>query len=77
MLTEAAFMTLITRKCAVCHALNPQNGGRAPNGLTLETPAEVREHLAAIRQVVRSGRMPLGNSSLSAEEKSQLLSWEP
>jgi uncharacterized membrane protein len=70
-------MTLITRKCAVCHSLSPQNGGSPPNGLTLETLAEVRTHLTAIRQVVRSGRMPLGNISLSAEEKNQLLSWEP
>jgi len=67
--------TIVTQRCAPCHATRPSQPGfnAPPNGLVFETLIEVRNHAAEVAQQLNSRAMPLGNlTGMTDEERAQL-----
>ena len=77
--SDAEAFVLVKKHCTVCHAEKPTQPGfvAAPNGLLLETPQQVLQRLADIKQrAVLTESMPLGNmSAMSNEERLMLGGW--
>ena len=72
-------MTIVEQRCTVCHAQEPSYQGfdAPPNGIVLETPAQVRRWSASVlQQSVDSHAMPIGNvTQMQPEERELLARW--
>lgn len=70
---------IVEARCVACHAEKPRQEGIAvaPKGVVLETPAQIAQHAAAIRQqAVASRAMPLGNlTNMTDDERARLGAW--
>jgi uncharacterized membrane protein len=70
---------IVETRCVTCHAEKPRQEGIAvaPKGVVLETPAQIAQHAAAIRQqAVASRAMPLGNlTNMTDDERARLGAW--
>ena len=70
---------IVDARCVACHAERPRQEGIAvaPKGVMLETPAQIAQHAAAIRQqAVISRAMPLGNlTNMTDDERARLGAW--
>jgi uncharacterized membrane protein len=68
---------IIEQRCVACHSLNPTRVAKAPLGVTLDTPAEIKLLAAAIdQQTVQTDAMPLGNvTGMTDAERDILGRW--
>ena len=70
---------IVEARCVACHAEKPRQEGIAvaPKGVVLETPAQIAQNAAAIRQqAVASRAMPLGNlTNMTDDERARLGAW--
>jgi len=68
----AEVQTIVERRCVTCHA-----GASAPQGVRLETRAQIEARAAQIeQQAVRTKAMPLGNATrMTEEERETLARW--
>ena len=70
---------IVEARCVACHAEKPRQEGIAvaPKGVVLETPAQIAQHAAAIRQqAVISRAMPLGNlTNMTDDERARPGAW--
>jgi uncharacterized membrane protein len=74
----ASVQRIIAQRCMPCHAVKPSQPGfvAAPNGLVLESIAQVRAHLPEVQQQLVTRAMPLGNlTGMSQGERAILLDW--
>jgi uncharacterized membrane protein len=68
---DAVAQSIVTERCATCHF-----GSAAPNGVRLETLAQMEQHADAIERQVSSRAMPPGNATgLTDGERAQLVAW--
>jgi uncharacterized membrane protein len=68
---DAAVASIVAARCATCHA-----GVSAPNGVRLESLAEIEQHAGEIERQVGSRAMPPGNATgLTDSERAQLVAW--
>jgi len=70
---------IVDARCVACHAEKPRQEGIAvaPKGVVLESPAQIAQNAAAIRQqAVASHAMPLGNlTNMTDDERARLGAW--
>ncbi len=74
----AAAQDIVTRRCVPCHAAHPTQPGfaAAPNGVVLDTPADLLSRAALIAPQVETRTMPIGNlTGMTEPERAQLLDW--
>jgi uncharacterized membrane protein len=74
----AAAQEIVTRRCVPCHSAKPTQPGfaAAPNGVLLDTPADLLARAAVIAPQVETRTMPIGNlTGMTEPERSQLLDW--
>jgi uncharacterized membrane protein len=74
----ATAQEIVARRCVPCHAVKPTQPGftAAPNGILLDTPADLLAHAAVIAPQVETRTMPIGNlTGMTEPERSQLLDW--
>ena len=74
----AAAQVVVARRCVPCHAAKPTQPGfaAAPNGVLLDTPADLLARAAAIAPQVETRTMPIGNlTGMTEPERSELLDW--
>lgn len=75
----AAVEEIVISRCSMCHAGTPVWDGiaAAPNGVHLDTAAQIRRHADLIElNAVRSRAMPPGNITLiTREERATLAAW--
>jgi uncharacterized membrane protein len=75
----AQAQAIVQQRCVPCHSAAPTQPGfvTAPNGVTFDTPEEVRAWTALIRQrAVVVGDMPLGNlTGMTQAERDTLGAW--
>ena len=75
----ARIETIMTQRCASCHAVSPTQPGfaSAPAGVLLHNAAEVRKNAAKIyQQTVQLKAMPLANmTSMTDAERAQVAAW--
>jgi uncharacterized membrane protein len=74
----AAVEHIVAQRCAPCHAAHPSQPGfsAAPNGVLLDTPANLLAHAAVIAPQVETRAMPIGNlTGMTEPERAQLLDW--
>jgi uncharacterized membrane protein len=65
---------IVDQRCAACHSQNPTLVGSAPQGIKLDTPAEIKAQADAIeRQAVETKTMPLGNATHMTQAERDLL----
>ncbi len=77
-LDPARVQTIVTQRCAPCHALMPSQPGfnAPPNGLVFESLMQVRNHAAEVAQQLTTHSMPLGNlTGMTDEERAALTRW--
>jgi uncharacterized membrane protein len=71
--------SVIATRCSICHAQQPvwQGIGTAPNGVLLDSEANIRKHARQIDiNAVRSHAMPPGNvSAMTMAERHVLAAW--
>jgi uncharacterized membrane protein len=68
---DTVAQSIVTERCATCHS-----GASAPNGVRLETLAQMEQHADAIEAQVGSRAMPPGNATgLTDDERAQLVAW--
>ncbi|MGH3072135.1 MAG: urate hydroxylase PuuD [Gaiellaceae bacterium] len=68
---DAVAESIVTERCQTCHA-----GVSAPNGVRLETLAQMEQHADEIERQVGSRAMPPGNATgLTDAEREQLVAW--
>ena len=65
----AAARDIVTRRCVPCHAAQPSQPGfsTAPNGVLLDTPADLLARAALIEPQVATRAMPIGNLTAMTE----------
>jgi uncharacterized membrane protein len=69
---------IVAQRCAPCHAAHPTQPGfaAAPNGVLLDTPANLLAHAAVMAPQVETRAMPIGNlTGMTEPERTQLLDW--
>jgi uncharacterized membrane protein len=68
---------IVDARCTACHSLHPTKVSAAPRGITFDTPPQIRQLAAAIKQqAVDSTVMPLGNvTGMTSEERTILGRW--
>jgi uncharacterized membrane protein len=68
---------IIDERCTACHSQHPSRVDSAPNGITFDTPAQIKERAAAIeQQAVETHAMPLGNvTGMTDAERALLGHW--
>jgi xanthine dehydrogenase large subunit len=69
---------IVEQRCVPCHATHPAQVGfnAAPNGVVLETLAQLRAHLPEVQKQLAMRTMPLGNlTRMTDEERAALLMW--
>ena len=75
----AKIQPIVEQRCAVCHSAHPTEPGfsAAPKGIELDTPQEIADQAAAIRQqAVVLKAMPLGNvTHMTPAERTLLATW--
>ena len=74
----ARAQSIVTARCAPCHALNPTQPGfaSAPAGVLLETPTEIAAQAQRMRTVVATRVMPLNNlTRMTQTERDELIAW--
>jgi uncharacterized membrane protein len=74
----AQVQSIVAERCAGCHAASPTREGYSspPAGIELETPAEIAARADAVREVVASRAMPLGNvTGMTDEERDLVVAW--
>jgi uncharacterized membrane protein len=74
----AAIQQIVARRCVPCHAAQPTQPGfaAAPNGVLLDTPADLLAHAAVVAPQVETGVMPIGNlTGMTEPERKQMLDW--
>ncbi len=75
----ATVSTIITQRCATCHAAHPTEAGfaSAPAGVLLDTPAGIAQNAPRIKmQAVDSHAMPLGNvTHMTDAERATIGTW--
>lgn len=75
----AQVQTIVTQRCAGCHAANPSQAGfaSAPAGIMLDTPERILSLKDQIIQVsVNTNYMPLGNiTGMKPQERNLLGAW--
>jgi uncharacterized membrane protein len=65
---------IIEQRCAACHSVHPTKVAKAPLGVTLDTPAEIKLLAASIdQQTVETDAMPLGNVTGMTEAERDIL----
>jgi uncharacterized membrane protein len=77
-LTTTQAETILEQRCVPCHSHSPTQPGfnAPPNGIVLNSPAQVRVHLADVRKQLALRTMPLGNiTGMTDEERAGLLQW--
>lgn len=77
--SDAEILALVRAHCVACHAAAPTHEAFAkpPNGVTLETIADISRYRAKIlTQVVTNRAMPLGNQTgMTDAERDRLATW--
>jgi uncharacterized membrane protein len=74
----AAVRQIVARRCVPCHAAQPSQPGfsAAPNGVLLDTPADLLARAAVLAPQVETRAMPIGNlTGMTESERTQLLDW--
>jgi uncharacterized membrane protein len=75
----AKIQPIVEQRCAVCHSAHPTEPGfsAAPKGIELDTPQEITDQAAAIRQqAIVLKAMPLGNvTHMTPAERDLLAAW--
>jgi uncharacterized membrane protein len=68
---------IVEQRCAACHSLHPTKVAKAPQGVQLDTPEEIKAQAGAIaQQAVQSKAMPLGNvTGMTQPERDLLGRW--
>ncbi len=69
---------IIDQRCVACHAAHPTQQGFAqpPKGVTLETPAQIGQHVTKMAETVGNKYMPLANlTAMTDAERQQVLLW--
>jgi uncharacterized membrane protein len=69
---------VILERCTPCHADEPTWPGfiQPPNGIVLQTPAQMQAHAAKTAETTASNYMPLGNlTNITPEERQILIQW--
>ncbi len=69
---------ILGHRCVPCHSRTPTQPGftAPPNGIVLNSPVQVRAHLADVRKQLSLRTMPLGNvTGMTELERAQLLQW--
>jgi uncharacterized membrane protein len=68
---------IVEKRCAACHSDMPTLVGKAPQGLKLDRPEEIKAQADAIeRQAVQTKAMPLGNlTKMTPAERDLLGRW--
>jgi uncharacterized membrane protein len=69
-------MALVTAHCSACHAAKPSHAAfnAPPGGIELEQWSQVTANAARIIPALRTGYMPLGNTSgMTEEQRAQLI----
>ena len=76
--TAAQAEAILDQRCVPCHSHSPTQPGfnAPPNGIVLNSPAQVRAHLADVRKQLTLRTMPLGNiTGMTDGERARLLQW--
>jgi uncharacterized membrane protein len=73
----AQVQRIVEQRCTACHSDMPTLVGKAPQGLKLDTPEEIKAQADAIdRQAVQTKAMPLGNvTKMTPAERTLLGRW--
>ena len=68
---------IVQQRCAACHSQHPTKVEKAPKGVKLDTPAEIKAQAGAIaQQAVQTKAMPLGNlTGMTPAERNTLGRW--
>ena len=69
---------ILDERCVPCHSHAPTQPGfnAPPNGIVLNSPAQVRAHLAEVQKQLTLRTMPLGNiTGMTDVERARLLQW--
>jgi uncharacterized membrane protein len=65
---------IVEQRCAACHSDHPTLVGTAPQGIELDTPAEIKAQATLIeQQAVLTKAMPLGNATKMTQSERDLL----
>ena len=65
---------IVEHRCQACHSQHPTKVAKAPKGVKLDTPAEIRDQADAIeQQAVQTKTMPLGNVTKMTQAERDLL----
>lgn len=70
---------IVEARCVSCHSREPtQEGFNAPPaGMAYDSPEQLRNQRAKVKEVVASGYMPLGNmTGMTDEERATIAAWE-
>jgi uncharacterized membrane protein len=69
---------ILAQRCLPCHSAQPTQPGftAPPNGVLLDTPEHILQHVAQMQQQIASRAMPLGNiTGITEQERADLLDW--
>jgi len=69
---------ILGQRCVPCHSRSPTQPGfnAPPNGIVLNSPAQVRAHLPDVQKQLSLRTMPLGNiTGMTEVERARLLQW--
>ena len=67
---------IVAARCAPCHGSAPTLTASAPQGVLLESPAQLQALAARIREQVAARAMPPGNlTQMTEPEREDLLLW--
>jgi uncharacterized membrane protein len=65
---------IVEQRCTACHSDHPTLVGTAPQGIELDTPAEIKAQASLIeQQAVLTKAMPLGNATKMTQAERDLL----
>lgn len=76
--TASQAEAILDQRCVPCHSQSPTQPGFSapPNGIVLNSPAQVRAHRAAVEKQLTLRTMPLGNvTGMTDMERARLLLW--
>ncbi|MFN8671953.1 MAG: hypothetical protein U0457_07720 [Candidatus Sericytochromatia bacterium] len=69
---------LITQKCTYCHSNTPNSASgytKAPKNITFDSDKEINDNSDLIKKVVADRSMPIGNISISDNERDLVKNW--
>jgi uncharacterized membrane protein len=76
--TAAQAAVILGARCVPCHSHSPTQPGftAPPNGIVLNSPQQIRAHLADVQKQLTLHTMPLGNiTGMTEPERARLLQW--